>query len=41
MPMEYAGFRLKPNGVFAESPVMDVPATNGQGLTQPDASCCT
>ena len=26
MPVEYAGFMLKPNGFFAENPAMDVPA---------------
>jgi len=26
MPVEYAGFLLKPNGFFAENPAMDIPA---------------
>jgi hypothetical protein len=25
MPVEYAGFTLKPNGFFAENPAMDIP----------------
>ncbi len=25
MPVEYAGFMLKPNGFFAENPAMDLP----------------
>ncbi len=41
MPVEYAGFMLKPNGFFSENPAMDLPAESGQGSTQHGASCCT
>ncbi len=50
MPVEYAGFTLKPNGFFAGNPAMDLPAErNGQsvdGRDQPGSagpaagSCC-
>jgi primary-amine oxidase len=35
MPVEYAGFTLKPNGFFAANPAMDLPADNGGS-----ESCC-
>jgi len=35
MPVEYAGFTLKPNGFFAANPAMDLPADNGGG-----EGCC-
>lgn len=34
MPVEYAGFTLKPAGFFAENPALDLPAP------QPKAACC-
>ena len=41
MPVEYAGFMLKPNGFFAENPAMDLPVESGQGSALHGASCCT
>ena len=33
MPVEYAGFTLRPNGFFAGNPAMDVPgARNGESI---------
>ena len=42
MPVEYAGFMLKPNNFFAVNPAMDLPAeANGHSLRHEDApSCC-
>lgn len=34
MPMEYAGFMLKPNGFFAENPAMDLPAETNHASVQ-------
>jgi primary-amine oxidase len=34
MPVEYAGFHLKPNNFFAANPAMDLPAETSTG------SCC-
>lgn len=34
MPMEYAGFMLKPNGFFAENPAMDLPAETNAASVQ-------
>jgi len=47
MPVEYAGFTLKPNGFFAENPAMDVPGgrnshsvQNAAGQAGGGSSCC-
>ena len=40
MPVEYAGFMLKPNGFFAGNIAMDVPADTDPASTQHGASCC-
>jgi primary-amine oxidase len=42
MPVEYAGFMLKPNGFFAENPAMDLPPDpNSQSKDQRgDGGCC-
>ena len=42
MPVEYAGFMLKPNGFFAENPAMDLPPDkNAASLdNQGGGSCC-
>jgi primary-amine oxidase len=41
MPVEYAGFMLKPNGFFAENPAMDLPPDrNTASKLTGDASCC-
>lgn len=41
MPVEYAGFILKPNGFFAENPAMDLPPdANAHSKDQRDGSCC-
>jgi primary-amine oxidase len=41
MPVEYAGFMLKPNGFFSENPAMDLPADkNGASVDGRDGSCC-
>jgi primary-amine oxidase len=41
MPVEYAGFMLKPNGFFAENPAMDLPAeTNAASQDVRDGRCC-
>jgi primary-amine oxidase len=40
MPVEYAGFMLKPNNFFAQNPAMDLPgAANGESV-QHGGSCC-
>ena len=44
MPMEYAGFMLKPNGFFAANPAMDLPpdknAASKIAGDKTDGSCC-
>jgi primary-amine oxidase len=42
MPVEYAGFMLKPNGFFAENPAMDLaPDANAHSKDQrSDGDCC-
>ncbi len=40
MPVEYAGFMLKPNGFFAGNIAMDVPADTDPASAQHGASCC-
>jgi primary-amine oxidase len=48
MPVEYAGFMMKPNGFFAENPANDIaPERNGRSVLSSDAapvgaadSCC-
>jgi primary-amine oxidase len=41
MPVEYAGFMLKPAGFFAENPAMDLPADrNSASRDGRDDSCC-
>ncbi|QCK84568.1 primary-amine oxidase [Phreatobacter aquaticus] len=41
MPVEYAGFMLKPNGFFAGNPAMDLPPDrNGASIDGRDGSCC-
>jgi primary-amine oxidase len=44
MPVEYAGFTLRPNGFFAENPAMDLPADKNTGSkdsnTKPGGDCC-
>jgi primary-amine oxidase len=48
MPVEYAGFTLKPNGFFASNIAMDLPADKNahskdnheEGGTPPTGSCC-
>jgi len=41
MPVEYAGFTLKPNGFFASNIAMDLPADkNGHSKDSRDADCC-
>ncbi|MCX7383698.1 MAG: primary-amine oxidase [Alphaproteobacteria bacterium] len=40
MPVEYAGFMLKPNGFFAENPAMNLPDDAGHDVQDGDASCC-
>lgn len=42
MPVEYAGFALKPTGFFAENPAMDLPAETGAGSTDQrgNEGCC-
>lgn len=40
MPVEYAGFMLKPNGFFAGNIAMDVPADSDPASAQHGASCC-
>jgi primary-amine oxidase len=42
MPVEYAGFMLKPNNFFASNPAMDLPGeANGQSMQHGAAgSCC-
>lgn len=41
MPVEYAGFMLKPNGFFAENPAMDLPPdANANSKDQRGTSCC-
>jgi primary-amine oxidase len=43
MPVEYAGFMLKPSGFFAENPAMDLPPhRNSASKDQRGSSdCCT
>ncbi|MGL4813205.1 MAG: primary-amine oxidase [Beijerinckiaceae bacterium] len=38
MPVEYAGFMLKPNGFFSENPAMDLPAD--KNAASADNKCC-
>ncbi|QCI69199.1 primary-amine oxidase [Phreatobacter stygius] len=40
MPVEYAGFTLKPNGFFAENPAMDLPADKNDASVEGGGSCC-
>lgn len=41
MPVEYAGFMLKPNGFFAENPAMDLPPDkNAASTDNSGGSCC-
>jgi primary-amine oxidase len=42
MPVEYAGFTLRPNGFFAENPAMDLPADRNAASADArnDTSCC-
>jgi primary-amine oxidase len=47
MPVEYAGFMLKPNGFFAANPANDIaPERNGRSVLSADsagaaaAACC-
>ncbi len=45
MPVEYAGFMLKPNGFFAENPAMDLPPDKNAASTDNsgeggDSCCC-
>ena len=39
MPVEYAGFMLKPNGFFSENPAMDLPADRNMASAD-NKSCC-
>lgn len=40
MPVDYAGFRLKPHGFFDRNPTLDVPAsTQTRSKSQPHESC--
>lgn len=39
MPVEYAGFMLKPNGFFAENPSMDLPP-DANAASKDQKSCC-
>lgn len=42
MPVEYAGFTLKPNGFFSENIAMNLPAeTNGHSVDNRDGGCCS
>ena len=48
MPVEYAGFTLRPNGFFAGNPAMDVPGgRNGESIDNRHqagsggAACCS
>ena len=45
MPVEYAGFTLKPTGFFASNPAMDLPADKNTASTESKgpggtAGCC-
>jgi primary-amine oxidase len=41
MPVEYAGFMLKPAGFFAENPAMDLPAgKNAASRDDRSGGCC-
>ncbi len=42
MPVEYAGFMLKPNGFFAANPALDLPDDSGHSTLAADEppSCC-
>jgi primary-amine oxidase len=42
MPVEYVGFKLKPNNFFSGNPAMDLPASRDHASVQDDqpASCC-
>jgi len=43
MPVEYAGFMLKPNNFFVANPAMDLPGeANGHSVRHGEAtaSCC-
>jgi len=41
MPVEYAGFMLKPNNFFVANPAMDLPAeANGHSIRHGETSCC-
>jgi primary-amine oxidase len=39
MPVEYAGFMLKPNNFFAQNPAMDLPGTANEASVQ-HGGCC-
>jgi primary-amine oxidase len=42
MPVEYAGFMLKPNGFFEANPALDLPDDGGHSALDGGAveSCC-
>ncbi len=40
MPVEYAGFALKPNNFFAANPAMDLPGGRDAHSVQDGAGCC-
>jgi primary-amine oxidase len=40
MPVEYAGFMLKPSGFFDSSPAMDLPANGADGSSEVKGCCC-
>ena len=40
MPVEYAGFMLKPNGFFAENPAMNLPDESDPSAQNQDPKCC-
>ncbi len=42
MPVEYAGFTLKPNGFFSANPAMDLPAgSNRSSVNSKSGECCS
>jgi primary-amine oxidase len=43
MPVEHAGFMLKPNGFFAENPAMDLPPDRNRASKDQRGSdgCCS
>jgi primary-amine oxidase len=40
MPVEYAGFSLKPNNFFTANPAMDLPGSKDTHSVQDGANCC-